>query len=769
MKLRRIFFVIIINTYLIFDLSAQEKFSGEQAHHYIRQLCQPEFEARKTGLPGARKAVEWIGLQFKTWGLKPGGDSGSFLQKFPMIVTDQKKDAKIKLKNGMLGPVTYQDENDFHLYFNSGSGKITAEVIFVGFGISEPQKGRDDYAGIDVKGKIAFIYRGTPGDGQDWSAENERDYKMQQATKHGAAALIMFERDRAIRGGTIHEEGYDPRLPAMAISKKVAQDIFHGIYRNLDNTIRDLAKAPQSFATGKIMFIETVVEKIEPGIGENAIGILPGADPVLKNEFIVVGAHADHGGVSLSGHDYVGADDNASGTSVIMELARIFGSRKNELKRSIIFIAFGGEEQGLRGSKYFVEHASVPADNICLMFNFDMEGQGDGGGGFGGRNYFPEIVCDVIGSLSDSVQQKFSVGRSGGMWGSDHAHFIEQGVPDFTFYSTGDHPFYHQIEDDPSQINPQSLQFVGDRASELLLKFANYPASLLFEGNRQGRTFFMFGDQIDLALDQNVQFKNEADFKKWVAEKINRGSSAVVLPLTGSLFSQAENYYISIDEMNQWVKKNDRLLMRYENGNSLNQAKSSGKIAITTGVVGSHLFQIDIGALRNLSKLGLSFLCVNDKLDPALDGDELSSYGENVLDACREGNITIVWQIEDDPLLQKILSNYTGKVLVKKSAKQQTIMSGLIEEVVEQKNVLFLIECDPECRAEQLADLIDKIGVQKLHFSLMVESNDSNPKNDWAIRLMQELYERRMKGHNRNEVYKEMVKVLGENLKIFLK
>ncbi|MCI0495392.1 M28 family peptidase, partial [candidate division KSB1 bacterium] len=350
----------------------QERFNGKQAAGYIEHLCKPEFEGRKTGLPGARKAADWIGSQFKAWGLLPGGDNGTFIQEYPMLVTHQKKTAQLKLNNGMFGPITYQDENDFHLYFNSGSGKVKAEVIFVGFGISEPQKGWDDYLGVDVTGKIALIYRGTPADGQDWSAENERDYKMQRATKHGAAGLIIFERDWAIRGGTIHEEGYNPHLPTLGISKKVARDIFQGTYRNLDHTIRDLAKLPQSFATGKTISIEALVEKIEPGIGENVISILQGNDPVLKDEFIVIGAHMDHNGISPDGHAYVGADDNASGTAVIMELARVVASRKNELKRSVVFIGFGGEEQGLRGSKYFSEHPTIPAEKICLMFNFDM-------------------------------------------------------------------------------------------------------------------------------------------------------------------------------------------------------------------------------------------------------------------------------------------------------------------------------------------------------------------------------------------------------------
>lgn len=769
MLARRTIVILFFSALFVTSVIAQDQFDKENAVNYIRMLCQPQFEARKTGLPGARKAAEWIASQFQTWGLQPGGDHGSFIQQFPMIVTNQKKVAQLKLKNGTFGPITYQDENDFHLYFNSGSGKVTAEVVFVGFGISEPQKSWDDYADVDVAGKIAFIYRGTPGDGQDWSAENERDYKMQQATQHGAAALIMFERDWAIRGGTIHEEGYNSRMPAVSISKKVARDIFQGTYHQLDNTLRDLTKKPQSFATGKVMFIEAVVEKNEPGIGENVIGILPGNDPILKEEFIVIGAHMDHNGISPTGHAYFGADDNASGTAVVMELARVFARRQSELKRSLVFIAFGGEEQGLRGSKYFTEHPTIPMDRIGLMFNFDMEGQGDGGAGFGGRNYFPHIINDLIASLSDSVQKKFSVGRSGGMWGSDHAHFIEQGIPDFTFYSTGDHPFYHQFEDDPSQINPQSLQSVGDRASELLAKFANYPTSLLFDGNRQGRTFLMFGDQMDFALTRELPIKNELDLKRWLQQLTHRGMSAVVLPLTGAFFSQPDDYYRSIDEMNQWVNRNERQVIRYQNGNSLHQAKSAGKIAIATGVVGSQLFQRKLGAMRNLSKLGLTFLVLNDRSDLMFEGRKLSVPGEEMLRICEQGNIALVWQIDDDPLLQKLLSNCSGKVLIAKGAQTARMQFDEIAALVKPKNCLLLIECQQDCQPDQLSELMDRIGAQKLHFSMLTNTSDPAVDSDWPDRLIQRLYENRLKQGTKNKVYKEMVQVLGENLRNFLK
>jgi hypothetical protein len=158
----------------------QDSFIADSAFQYIEVLCKPSFDGRKTGLPGARLAAEWIGSKLKNWGLLPGGDSNSYLQTFPMIVTSQTHKAKFRLLNGLFGSINYQEGNDFIVYFNSGSGRLKAEVVFAGFGISEPEKGWDDYKGIDVQDKIVMVFRGRPQDQQDCSEVAHRINKTGQ-------------------------------------------------------------------------------------------------------------------------------------------------------------------------------------------------------------------------------------------------------------------------------------------------------------------------------------------------------------------------------------------------------------------------------------------------------------------------------------------------------------------------------------------------------------------------------------------------------------
>ena len=767
----RVTTVVFLISLATCSMSAQEQFRGERAYSYIETLCKPEFAGRKTGLPGARKAAEWIGQEFKQWGLKPAGDRGSFIQEYALLVTQEVSTAKYVLENGNFGPVTYQEGNDFTVYFNSGSGKISSEVVFAGDGISEPEKGRDDYAGIDVKGKIVLIYRGVPEDGKDWSKENERDYKMNVATRHGAAALLILEqREFAIRGGTIHEEGYNAQMPAVAVSRKMVRDIFQGLYRNLGDVIRDLAKGPQSFATGRRVSLSVDVQRIEPGRGENVVGLLPGTDPKLKDEFIVIGGHMDHNGMSPDGHYYVGADDDASGTSVVMELARAFASRKSGLKRSVLFIGFGGEEQGLRGSKYFAAHPTVPQEKICAMFNFDMEGCGDGGGGFGGRNLFPAGVQDYVTFLPDSVRKKLQVSRAWGMGGSDHSYFIDKGIPALGFFSSGDHPFYHEEEDVPKTINVQSLQFVGDCAAGLLEKLANERASLLYEGVRTGRCFLMFGDQIDFEPEAGFTSVLEKDAGNAVRLTERMGIHGLVLPVTGagSILPDAKDLCSAADSASQWVKGDAEHFLRFKNGNSLSDGAGAGKLALAFRIDGTGPLGGNVSSLRNIARLGLNFFHFGTVDDPAFAGGKLTQFGSQVFRTLKDEHVIVDWAVGDIAIAESVLKEFDGKVIVRLKPELLRDLLRRVPELATSRNVLLVAECCQETAAADLSELVDAAGEHGLHISVASHFCRGTNRPDWTYRLLQELYGLRLEAKGEEPAYQEMVKVLGGNMRAFL-
>ncbi len=768
---RKLFSIILVIVFPFLS-AAQETFSGEKAFSFIQKLCSPEFEGRKTGLPGAEKAASWIGGKFGEWGLYPGGDSGFYLQRFPMLSTRQEKRTVFRLKNGFFGPVTYQEGNDFNLYFNSGSGKVKAEVVFTGFGISAPEKGWDDYAGIDVRGKIVVIHRGTPSDGQSWAKENERDEKVNQARSHGAAALLMFENREgfSIRGGTLHEAGYQPSMPAMSVTSKVARDIFQGTLKSLEDVLAKLATSPQSFRTGKIAEIDVRVKKIPSAYGENVIGFFPGVHPVLKNECIVVGAHMDHNGLSPDGHLYAGADDNASGTAIVMELARVMSRIPGGLRRTVCFVCFGGEEQGLLGSSYFAEHPAVPGEQIVAMFNFDMEGMGDGGCGAGGRNYFPDLFDGLLSGLADSVRQKFRVSRGWGMGGSDHAHFIEQGIPALGFFSTGSHPFYHQAEDVPSVIHVPSLQCVGDRAFELIRTIADAPHSLLYDGCRSGRTFMLFGDQIDFSLNRHTRKSLEEEKDAYKRSAPEYGMRACFLPLNEEKTAMSPlALYSAIDEMSEWIRSDQEHWIRFQNGGSLSQAGSDGRIALGLALDGTACLNRDLALFRHVSRLGIDLLRLHDADDPVFGKESLSAFGKGVLGICSVEGIPVLLDAAESSMLH-MLEEHTGPVVVFRDWEQMAGDLRDLKRFLEGKKRLLVLHCDSSMNAAALSDVIDVLGDHEVHLSVVTEGmiEKAVPEYDrisWKHCLAQKLVEERLRKHDKAAVYEEMVRLFGGNLR----
>ncbi|HHS14280.1 MAG TPA: M20/M25/M40 family metallo-hydrolase [bacterium] len=740
---------------------AQIPFSGEQAKSYIDRLCEEEFRGRKTGLPGAREAAEWIAGQFESWGLEPGaGDS--YIQEFPMLATDQVRPAVFQLRNGLFGPVTYQQGNDFTVYFNSGSGNVTAEVVFAGFGISEPDKGWDDYQGVDVRGKVLLLYRGTPEDGQDWTEENERHYKIQTAAAHGAAALLILEqREWAIRGGTIHEKGYHPRMPALAVSRKTAFDLFQGTFRNMDYILRDLRRSPQSFAMGKTVHLQLEMKRVKPGSGENVVAVLPGNDPVLRNEFIVIGGHMDHNGVDPQGRIYAGADDNASGTAVVMELARTL-ALEGGTRRSLVFVAFGGEEQGLLGSSYYADHPTVSADRIAAMLNFDMTGTGDGGAGFGGRNYFPGLIDAMRENLPDDMSKKLRISRGWGMGGSDHAHYIEQGIPSFGFFSTGGHPFYHRLEDLPRTINVASLQFVGDAAGRLILTLADHESTLLFGGSRQGRCFLLFGDQIAAGTDLDIFSLNE----KETAALQHQADGLGIRCLGTDLASEEDtDLYGALRRWDQFINGQDHFIF-YQPG-VFGTAATSDKLSLAIRVNARQV--TDAGIWGHLTRLGVHMLQIDETEGPLFEKDGLSDLGKAVLDACKQHHVLLIWSPEHLEFFRLGLPDYAGPVLFPMDP-QAALDAEIADCFFESSRRLLMVQVGMNTNAESLCRLTDRYGIENVHIDFsgfLNEEDESSFRSAWD--KAQKLYEKRLENDSKKKVYTDMTALMGGNLNAFLR
>ncbi|MBC7930020.1 MAG: M20/M25/M40 family metallo-hydrolase [Rubrivivax sp.] len=513
---------------------------AERLRAHITYLASDKLEGRRTGTPGAQAAAQYVADEFKRLGLSTS------LQNFPYIaavelgkgnemevtrrVTGTTKDAPmaIDFKVG---------EDWMPLGFSSNAKLKDVPFVFVGYGITAADQNHDDYKGADIAGKVALALSGTP-DGDNphgkFTRAGELRFKAAAARAAGAKALVVvasedkFNDDKLTRL-RYDNAGGDAGLPVVAISRQAAAKILgvSGVEQLV--VIEKVARAFKSnnqTASGSgtqeldgilkyirdastALTINTdIVRKNAPA--SNVVGVLEGTDPQLKNEVIVVGAHYDHLGrggegslAAREGEIHHGADDNASGTAGLLELARLLSQDKDKLRRTVVFIAFGGEEEGLIGSSFYVASPARPIEQTVAMINMDMIGRlknealmiGGVGTASEWRGWVEEankgfrVSVDPMGTrpqeaspardtAADARQKNGSIeapiivtGSNGrviamatpaerfalrlnedGFGPSDHSSFYAKRVP-VLFFFTGSHEDYHKPSDTAERIN----------------------------------------------------------------------------------------------------------------------------------------------------------------------------------------------------------------------------------------------------------------------------------------------------------------------------
>jgi hypothetical protein len=462
-------------------LSAAEKLSADvrnalesiqplEAYSYCKTLSSKKFAGRLTGHEGYTAAAKWAAAKFKEWGLKPFSRESGYLQSYasPYVIIDR---AELTLimeeksegsKETAAKEVKLEPEKEFLPLLFSDSGDCTGEIVFAGWGISAPDLGYDDYAGQDVAGKFILCFRGTPDRADErFVSHDQHRARMRTAKDRGALGLIYIYDETVSNPNGDWIEGF---LPA-EISAKVADMVLEEKGVTAAELKKDLLtyKRPLSFSLQAKAHLKVEANPFPEGIGYNVVGYVEGSDARLRQECLVVGGHFDHNGLHM-GLLFPGADDNASGSAAVMEIAEAFSKLGKKPKRSVVFALFGGEEMGLQGSTYFVEHIPRPFSNVDTMFNFDMVGEGDRAGmGYSGD--VPELK-DLI---DEADQHVGTLGgaypiRGAGVGGSDHASFTKKGIPCVSFHSNGPHLYYHQTGDTIYRINPDIIADVAKLA-----------------------------------------------------------------------------------------------------------------------------------------------------------------------------------------------------------------------------------------------------------------------------------------------------------------
>ena len=482
---------------------AQEapKFATADAQKYladVKALTAPEMEGRGDGTRGLTKAEKLIVERYKQLKLEPAGTKG-YLQAFPVAIGKRLRAGNRILEekgpggNSLTGRVLKVGEDYIPLSF-SGSGDAHGEVVFGGYGITAPETSYDDYQGLDAKGKIVLVLRNEPPAISTKAAHGGKTRHAELVTKainaknHGAAALILVngipgkgEEDLLIKFGDV-EGPEDVGIPCVQVKNSVAESWLPAGGKSLAELQNELDAAAQNgngAAAGEgkalgTLLIEVKVDTIRASVN-NAMAYLPGK----TDEYVIVGAHYDHlgrGGAhslapSQTGTIHPGADDNASGTAGVLELARIFASHKGELRRGVLFMNFAGEELGLLGSAAWVNAPTKPLDKAVAMVNMDMIGRIKdekvfvGGVGTGTR----------LKAMLDQARlgTKFEIEPSeSGYSSSDHTSFVTKKIPVLFFFS-GLHSDYHKPSDTWEKINAEAAARLLDLVERVDLDLAN--------------------------------------------------------------------------------------------------------------------------------------------------------------------------------------------------------------------------------------------------------------------------------------------------------
>jgi hypothetical protein len=476
--------------------------AASDLQYHVNYLASDSLEGRLAGTPGCEAAASYIVAEFKRFGLQPLGENKRYEQAFDFVGGVRLGgNNRLTLRRGQQD-TAFAVTTDFIPAGFSASDSAGGEVVFAGYGIADSAKNYDDYANLEVIGKIVLVLRYSPQTNdphQNFTRFEPLRYKALQARQRGAKALLVVTPPETKPDSAVKSDGHLPQLrfdrsasdaglPVAYLTLAAADWLLAGsgssitsLQAKIDRTLKPASFViPEASAT-----LITEVEH-ERRVTANIIGKLPGSDPVLEEQAVVIGAHYDHLGRSSEGamdpendgQIHNGADDNASGTAGLLELAQHFAEQKNRPRRSLIFMAFSGEESGLLGSSHYANHPTFPLEQTMAMINMDMIG----------RMRDSTLVVQGIGTsphfqpLIERLNQSYRLNltlKKDGTGPSDHTSFYQKNIP-VLFFFTNQHEDYHRVTDDAHKINTCGEARVLQLISEIVKELANQDSTLLF-------------------------------------------------------------------------------------------------------------------------------------------------------------------------------------------------------------------------------------------------------------------------------------------------
>ena len=465
------------------QLKLLEYIDADRAWNTTANLAGDRFEGRLAGTRSAESASEFIASHFDSFGLKPAGTHGTYSSEFqtPMWQLTQMPKLQLVDPNGnALQNFTYR--KDFAVQPGSGSGNLSAEATFLGYGISTEDYSYDDYGGIPTQGKIALAIVGTPPSDKF----RERDYgswssKADNALKRGVAGLVLVDSpavptpnyiERWSGGRTIYKN-----LAILWATAQTADTLLKEVGMTLSSVQQLINRElkPRSFALSGLLRISVQVSFTESAKAYNVLAFVPGSDSAWK-KVVIIGAHYDHLGKDVDGKIFRGANDDASGVAVMMEIARVFSIAARP-RCSVLFAAWSGEEEGTRGSYAYVSKPYFPLTDTLAYLNLDMVGCGN------------QLVCEISEAhkdlravLAESVEElHVSLQLQKYSGGSDHVSFERNKVANLMFIYWPDEA-YHTPKDTADRISRKNLLETARLTALIALKLSEASIAAITSG-----------------------------------------------------------------------------------------------------------------------------------------------------------------------------------------------------------------------------------------------------------------------------------------------
>ena len=479
-------------------LQASSEIKPDKYLAHIKYLASPQLKGRLTGSPELEKAAAYIAHKFRAAGLKPVG--GSYLQQFTVTAhTALGEGNKLTLVISQRVKELWEGR-DFAPLNLSTNGQTMGPIVFVGYGITAPEYHYNDYEKVDARGKVVLVLRHEPQEadeksifaGKNYTLHSELAAKVANAKQHGAAAVLLVNDLPNHPGDDDRLENFTPvistedyGLPVVQVSVKYANELLATAQRDLPGLIKaiDADLLPHSFDLPADDAARLTVNiTIEQRAVHNVVGFLPGE----TNEYVIIGAHYDHLGLgpehslapSLAGMVHPGADDNASGTAGVIELAHAI-SHSGKHKRGFLFLCFAGEEEGLLGSAYFANHPLEPLGNAVAMINLDMIGRLRSDKVYVGGIQTGSTFKPIVEKAASDAGLEDDITGTGVDGSSDHTSFSVKGVPTLFFFS-GLHSDYHKPSDTWDKINAAGALKLLREVDEIAITLADASQRAVF-------------------------------------------------------------------------------------------------------------------------------------------------------------------------------------------------------------------------------------------------------------------------------------------------